>query len=103
MVGYAKLGQRCTSLDADLHDCLPLNSLAWGQGKDVVVGEIRAKRHVGQSFFDRHLASATSRLLRSRGYLEQSSACVSRGNVTVASRRDVDYISQSIYIIQDLK
>ena len=66
-------------------------------------GEIRAKRHVGQSFFDRPLASATSRLFRSRRYPVRSSAHVYEANVTVALRRDVDYISQSIYIIQDLK
>ena len=100
---YAKLGHRYASLDADLQDHLCLNSLAPGRGGDIIAGEIQAKRHVDQSFFDRHLASATSRLFRSRGYPERYSACVSRANVTVALRIDVDYISQSIYILQDLK
>ncbi len=62
---YAKLGHRCASLNADLQDGLRLNSLAPGRGGDAILGEIRAKRHVDQSFFDRHLAIATSRLFRS--------------------------------------
>jgi len=103
MAGYAKLCHRCASLDADLQDGLRLNSIAPGRGGDIIAGEIRAKRHVGQSFFDRPLASATSRLFRSRRYPVRSSAHVYEANVTVALRRDVDYISQSIYIIQDLK
>ncbi|MDP2732259.1 MAG: hypothetical protein Q8O63_03995, partial [Hoeflea sp.] len=78
------------------------NILAQGRG-GMSLGGIRAKRHVDQSFFDRHVASATSRLFRSRGHRGRSSAGVTRGNVTIALRRDVDYISQSIYIIQDLK
>ena len=50
MAEYATFAQRCTSLDADLQDGLRLDSLALGRGADNIAGEIRAKRHVGQSF-----------------------------------------------------